>query len=276
MVSGRAPEIWIGEDGEALAREGVRRIVDAARRAISARGRFVVALAGGNTPRRLYQLLAQIESIDWTRVHVCFSDERIVSHDSAESNYRMASDTLLKLVRVPTEHIHPVPTDLPLEEAALRYDQILRDALPKDEPRLDLALLGMGSDGHTASIFPGSRLLAGVDDDFLLDDPTTGPLRSGVPTASLDSFATERLCAAVSDAPKPPAERVTMTPYMLNLARQVLVLVAGDDKVAAVSAALESDARVAEIPIRAIAPTAGELVWLLDRKAGRALGRPLR
>ena len=82
-----------------------------------------------------------------------------------------------------------------------------------------------------------------MDDDFLLDDPSTGPLSSGVPTPSLDCFASERLCAAVYDAPKPPAERVTMTPYVLNLARQVLVLVAGDDKVAAVSAALESDAR---------------------------------
>jgi 6-phosphogluconolactonase len=276
MVSGRAPEIWIGEDGEALAREGVRRIVDAARRAILARGRFVIALAGGNTPRRLYQLLANVDTIDWTRVHVCFSDERMVSHDHPDSNYKMASDALLRLVRVPPSQIHPVPTDLSVEDAAQRYDQILREVLISHEPRLDLALLGMGSDGHTASIFPGSRLLAGVDDDFLLDDPSTGPLSSGVPTPSLDSFASERLCAAVYDAPKPPSERVTMTPYVLNLARQVLVLVAGDDKVAAVSAALESDARVAEIPIRAIAPATGELVWLLDRKAGRALGNPMR
>jgi len=276
MVSGRAPEIWIGEDGEALAREGVKRLVDSARRAIAARGRFVVALAGGNTPRRLYQLLSHIDSIDWTRVHVCFSDERMVALDSPDSNYRMARDTLLSLVPVPPSQVHPVPTDVSVDEAALRYDQVLRQVLPQAEPRLDLALLGMGADGHTASIFPGSRLLAGVDDDFLLDDPETGPLRSEVPTPSLDSFGSERLCAPVYDAPKPPLQRVTMTPYVLNLARQVIVLVAGDDKVAAVSAALESDARVAEIPIRAIAPVTGELVWLLDRKAGRALGSPMR
>ncbi len=276
MVSGRAPEIWIGEDGEALAREGVRRFVDAARRSISARGRFVVALAGGNTPRRLYQLLAHVETIDWSRVHVCFSDERMVAQDSPDSNFKMARDSLLGIVAIPPGQVHPVPTSLSIDEAAQRYDQVLRDILPKDEPRLDLALLGMGSDGHTASIFPGSRLLAGVDDDFLLDDPETGPLRNEVPTPSLDSFSSERLCAPVYDAPKPPACRVTMTPYVLNLARQVIVLVAGDDKVAAVSAALESDARVAEIPIRAIAPATGELVWLLDRKAGRALGSPMR
>ena len=276
MVSGRAPEIWIGEDGEALAREGARRVAESARRAITARGRFVIALAGGNTPRRLFQLLSHVESIDWTRVHVCFSDERMVAHDSADSNYKMAYETLLSVVPVPPSQVHPVPTDGTVEEAAQRYDQILRSVLPQAEPRLDLALLGMGADGHTASIFPGSRLLAGVDDDFLLDDPETGPLRSDLPTPSLDSFGSERLCAPVYDAPKPPAQRVTMTPYVLNLARQVIVLVAGDDKVAAVSAALESDARVAEIPIRAIAPVTGELVWLLDRKAGRALGNPMR
>ena len=243
---------------------------------MAARGRFVIALAGGNTPRRLFQLLSHVESIDWTRVHVCFSDERMVAHDSPDSNYKMASETLLSLVPVPASQVHPVPTDGTVEEAAQRYDQILRTVLPQAEPRLDLALLGMGADGHTASIFPGSRLLAGVDDDFLLDDPETGPLRSDLPTPSLDSFGSERLCAPVYDAPKPPAQRITMTPYVLNLARQVIVLVAGDDKVAAVSAALESDARVAEIPIRAIAPVTGELVWLLDRKAGRALGNPMR
>ena len=276
MVSGRAPEIWIGEDGEALAREGVRRFVDVARRSIAARGRFVVALAGGNTPRRLYQLLSHVDSIDWSRVHVCFSDERMVAADSSDSNFKMAHDSLLGVVSIPPGQIHAIPTAMSVDEAALRYDQTLREILPKNEPRLDLALLGMGADGHTASIFPGSRLLAGVDDDFLLDDPETGPLRNDVPTPSLDSFSSERLCAPIYDAPKPPRERVTMTPYVLNLARQVIVLVAGDDKVAAVSAALESDARVAEIPIRAIAPATGELVWLLDRKAGRALGRPMR
>lgn len=270
-MSGRAPEIWIGEDGEALAREGARRIVEAARRAIAARGRFVLALAGGNTPRRLYQVLAHVESLDWSRIHVCFSDERMVSYDNPDSNFHMAQESLLQLVPIPPDQIHAVPIGMSVEEAAQRYDAILRALLKSEEPRLDLALLGMGADGHTASIFPGSRLLAGVDDDFLLDDSETGPLRVDVPTPSLDAYPTERLCAPVWDAPKAPKQRVTLTPYVLNLARQIIVLVAGDDKVAAVSAALESDAKVAEIPIRAIAPVTVELAWLLDRKAGRAL-----
>jgi len=191
-----------------------------------------------------------------------------------DSNYRMARETLLDQVPIPTSQVHAVPTDLPAEEAAAAYEAILRTTLGRAEPRLDLALLGMGPDGHTASIFPGSRLLAGLDNDFLIDDPSTGPLQPQRPAQTLSTFATERLIAAISDAPKPPPIRVTMTPYVLNLARHVLVLVAGEDKVAAVSAALESDARIAEIPIRAIAPANGELVWLLDRRAARALGNP--
>lgn len=271
---GRAPEIWIGEDQDALAREGARRIAEAAKKCTTARGRFVLALAGGNTPRRLYKHLAEMQSIDWRRIEVFFSDERMVAHDSPDSNFRMARETLLDHVPVPKAQIHAAPTNLPIEEAASAYEKMLRAVLPADEPRIDLALLGMGADGHTASIFPNSRLLYGMDDDFLLDDPVSGPIQSLRPLPSLETFPHERLIAAVTDAPKPPPERLTMTPYVLNLARYVVVLVAGDDKVAAVSAALESDARVAEIPIRAISPGAGELVWLLDRRAARALGTP--
>ena len=267
------PEIWIGEDAEAVAREGVRRISETARRSIIARGRFVLALSGGNTPRKLYKILATAD-VDWRHVEIFFSDERMVPAGSADSNYRMARETLLDLVAIPQTQVHAVPTALSAEEAADSYEATLRRILGPTEPRIDLALLGMGPDGHTASIFPGSRLLAGLDNDFLIDDPTTGPLTNTRPVPTLNTFATERLIAAVSDAPKPPPVRVTMTPYVLNLARHVLVLVAGEDKVAAVSAALESDARIAEIPIRAIAPPNGELVWLLDRRAARALGNP--
>lgn len=234
-----------------------------------------MALAGGTTPRRLYRSLAVDEiSIDWRRVEIFFSDERLVPLDNPDSNYAMARETLLDRVPIPPEHVHAVPTQLPPEEAALAYESTLRNTLDRAEPRIDMALLGMGPDGHTASIFPGSRLLAGLDDDFLIDDPSTGPLRADRPAPTLATWDHQRLVAAVTDAPKPPPLRVTMTPYILNLSRYVIVLVAGEDKVAAVSAALESDARVSEIPIRAIAPATGELVWLLDRRAARALGSP--
>jgi 6-phosphogluconolactonase len=269
-----APEIWIGEDAEAVAREGARRISETARRSIAARGRFVLALSGGNTPRKLYKILATADGIDWRHVEIFFSDERMVPLGHADSNYRMARETLLDQVPIPATQVHAIETELPAQEAAAAYEAVLRATLGRAEPRLDLALLGMGPDGHTASIFPGSRLLAGLDNDFLIDDPSTGPLQVQRKIPTLSTFATERLIAAISDAPKPPPVRVTMTPYVLNLARHVLVLVAGEDKVAAVSAALESDARISEIPVRAISPATGELVWLLDRRAARALGNP--
>src|SRR4051812_38199724 len=167
-----APEIWIGEDAEAVAREGARRISEAARRNITARGRFVLALSGGNTPRKLYKILATADGIDWRHVEIFFSDERMVPLGSADSNYRMARETLLDQVPIPSAQVHAVPTDLLPDEAAAAYEAILRTVLGQAEPRIDLALLGMGPDGHTASIFPGSRLLAGLDNDFLIDDPT--------------------------------------------------------------------------------------------------------
>lgn len=274
-MSGRAPEVWIGDDAAAVAREGARRVAEWARRSIAARGRFVMALAGGNTPRKLYRCLATEEpGIDWARVHVFFSDERCVALDNPDSNYGMARETLLSHVPIPASQVYPVATELAPAEAASAYEAVLRRALDTAEPRLDVVLLGMGPDGHTASIFPGSRLLAGFDDDFLIDDPSTGPLNSNRPAASLDGFSRERLVVEVLDAPKPPPSRVTLTPYFINLSRHALVLVTGEDKVAAVSAALESDARVSEIPVRAVSPSAGDLAWLLDRRAARALAMP--
>lgn len=268
-----APEVWIGEDAVSFTREGVRRVVEAARRSLTARGRFLLALAGGNTPRRLYRALAQ-EDLDWSRVVLLFSDERLVPLDDAESNYRMARETLIDQVPLTPQNIHPVPTHLPPFEAAAAYEVVLRGLLDPREPRLDLVLLGMGPDGHTASIFPGSRLLRH-------DGPLTGaPLSDAGPrparSARSAKFETEPLVAAVLDAPKPPPTRLTLTPYCINQSRQVLVLVTGEDKVAAVSAALESDADPEESPIRAIAPESGHLTWLIDRRAARALTNPPR
>ncbi|MCS6914291.1 MAG: 6-phosphogluconolactonase [Myxococcales bacterium] len=260
----RAPEIWIGDDPATLAREGARRVAEAARRAIAARGRFVFVLSGGNTPRRLYRLLAAEEhGIDWRRVEFLFSDERMVPYDDPESNYRMVRETLLDHIPAAPEHTHPIPTDCSPAEAAAAYEAELRRVLDPKEPRPDLVLLGMGADGHTASIFPGSPLLEECRDEETLPE--------GRPPRSSRSYREERLCVPVEDAPKPPHKRVTLTPYLINQGRQILVLVTGEDKVAAVSAALESDAEPSEIPIRAIAPESGVVSWLLDRKAARAL-----
>lgn len=256
----RAPEVWIGEDAGTLAREGARRVAEAARRAIAARGRFVLALCGGNTPRRLYRVLAAEEhGVDWGRVIVLFGDERLVPWEHPDSNFLMARETLLDHVPLPRQNIHPMPTELPPADAAAAYERVIREVLDARDPRLDLVLLGMGPDGHTASIFPGSPLLSEAEGG-----------RRGA------TFGQATLCVAVTDAPKPPARRLTMTPYLINHARQVLVVVAGEDKVAAVSAALESDAEPGEIPIRVISPEGGILTYLVDRRAARALTNPPR
>ena len=154
MVSGRAPEIWIGEDGEALAREGVRRFVDVARRSIAARGRFVVGTGwrqhaatsvSAFVARRFDRLgvasMSAFPTNGWWPLTV----------RTATSRWRT---TAFGVVSIPPGQIHAIPTAMSVDEAALRYDQTLREILPKNEPRLDLALLGMGADGHTASIFP--------------------------------------------------------------------------------------------------------------------------
>lgn len=260
----RAPEIWIGDDASTLAREGARRVAEAARRAISQRGRFILVLSGGNTPRRLFRILAAEEhGVDWGRVDFLFSDERMVSHEDPESNYHMARETLLDHIPAKAERTHPMPTELPPEQAAAAYEATVRAVLDPKDPRPDLVLLGMGPDGHTASIFPGSPLL----DPFAEEETRPGRNHSKPPKA----FSSERLCAPIFDSPKPPPVRLTLTPFLINQARQVLVLVAGEDKVAAVSAALESDADPIEIPIRAISPDSGGFAWLLDRRAARAL-----
>ena len=127
-----APEVWIGEDAVSFTREGVRRVAEAARRSITARGRFLLALAGGNTPRRLYRALAQ-EDLDWSRVVLLFSDERLVPLDDAESNYRMARETLIDQVPLSPPNVHPVPTHLPPIEAAAAYEVVLRGLLDPRE-----------------------------------------------------------------------------------------------------------------------------------------------
>lgn len=261
-MSRHSPDVWIGDDAIALAREGVRRVAEAARRAIAARGRFTLVLSGGNTPRRMYRALAADEyGIEWGRVEFFFSDERMVPPEHPDSNYGMARETLLGHIPIRPEQVHRVPTELPVTEAARAYEAVLRAVLDPKEPHLDFVVLGMGPDGHTASIFPGSPL---VTRDFTSSEPSQV-------TRAARSYATEPLSAAVLNAPRPPRERVTLAPYIINQARQVMVMVAGEDKVAAVSAALESDAEASEIPIRAIAPDNGLLSWLLDRKAARAL-----
>src|SRR5512132_2560684 len=156
-------------DPAALARAAAEEFLRIAAQAIGARGRFDVALSGGSTPRATYERIAESwrqapgGPLDWSRVHLFWGDERHVPPDDPQNNYRMADDAMIEHVPIPPENVYPVPSAIPdAREAASRYEARLMEALhlgPDDVPRFDLILLGMGPDGHVASIFPGTEAL---------------------------------------------------------------------------------------------------------------------
>jgi len=193
------PTRWhVLNDADAVAAQAAQRILHAASRAIDERGLFRIVLAGGRTPEAAYRLLVGADT-DWSRWEIYFGDERCLPVDDADRNSRMAARALLDSVTVPAANIHPIPAEMGAEAAAGDYEPVVRTALP-----FDLVLLGIGEDGHTASLFPGQQHPA------------------------------DRLTHAVHNAPKPPPDRVSLSAGALGEARAVLVLVTGAGKRAAV------------------------------------------
>jgi 6-phosphogluconolactonase len=240
------PEIIVQPDSNAVVEAAAELFLQVANESINARGRFLVALAGGSTPRALHQKFSTEHyrsRLDWSRVHIFFGDERAVPLGHEYSNGRMAQESLLDHVPIPTPNIHFMRGDaLPLEEAAREYGLLLQ----LFGTSLDLILLGMGNDGHTASLFPH-----------------TPQLREA-----------KHRCVATDVSPtEPQLPRVTLTFPALNAARNVLVLVTGAEKaerVAQVLEALRSSTRnVEELPITGVQPTDGTLTWMLDEAAAR-------
>lgn len=201
-------------------------------RAIAERGSCALGLAGGRTPDPIYRELASESSIDWHQVHVFFGDERAVPPDHPDSNYRTVRLGLLSRVPIPPRQVHRMEAERADREAAAReYERTL-------PPRLDVLVLGMGPDGHTASLFPGS---AALDERHRLVVPVVGP--------------------------KPPAERLTITPPVIEAARKVAVIATGDEKAAMVARALEGPFAPKAVP----AQLARRGVWFLDRAAAARL-----
>ena len=233
--------VKIFESPDELARATAERFVEMSNEAIANKGRFTLALSGGSTPKILYQLLADPDEpfrdrISWGKIDFFWSDERHVPPHHAESNYRMANEALLSRVPVPQHNVHRVLREnADASEAAQQYEQTIRDVTKETLPRLDLILLGLGADGHTASIFPGSEVLQ----------------------------ETKRLVAAPW-VEKFQAYRITMTLPLLNNGASVVFLVSGAEKAAIVKEVLEGPEKY---PAQAIKPTNGELLWMLDKAA---------
>ena len=201
-----AQAVVVHDDMEELGMAVAQRVAELATQAIAARGAFLVALAGGETPRRCYEKLRYLP-VNWAQVQVYFGDERCLPAGDAQRNDRMAYDALLSHVAIPSANIHIVPAELGASEAAARYAAMLSHAAP-----LDLVLLGMGEDGHTASLFPGNSATDG-----------------------------KALAVPVFNAPKPPAERVSLGLGALNAARHKIFLVAGAGKRAALERILRGE-----------------------------------
>lgn len=237
-----APGIEVCRDADHLARAAAERFSDLH----SIADRFTVALSGGSTPRRLFTLLAGppfSESIDWEKIYFFWGDERCVPPDHPDSNYRMASETLLSKVPVPERNIHRIPAEDPdHQRAAESYSETISRFFAPSPPRFDLVLLGMGADGHTASLFPDTTALTVTD-------------RIAVPNY----------------VPKFDAWRITLTAPVINTAKQVIFLVSGADKAPALHEVIEGHHDPRMYPSQLIAPSDGNLTWLIDQDAAGQL-----
>ncbi|MFT3922421.1 MAG: 6-phosphogluconolactonase [Myxococcales bacterium] len=242
------PRIDVFADAATLADAACTRVVSFIEQAVAARGRCVIALSGGSTPKALYTRLAAHPELPWNRVELCFGDERPVPPDHEQSNARMVREALTHLPFVPATHVHRIAGELPGQEAALDYESVLRRLFPdQDLPRFDLVLLGLGSDGHTASLFPHTSALG------------------------------ERQAWVVSHwVEAQQSQRISLTFPVLNAARLCLFLVTGADKREALHAVLEGTASIIEVPAKGIRPAQGELEFMIDEAAASLLSPALR
>jgi 6-phosphogluconolactonase len=245
-----SPELCVEPDLESLYRKAAVRFSRLVRQAVEQKGVFSVALAGGSTPRGLYALLADDPelraALPWTQMHFFWGDERHVPPDHPDSNYRMVWDVLLSKVPVPPENVHRIRAEGPNADAAARdYERVLREffGLSGSEfPRLDLAFLGLGTDGHTASLFPGTPALEG-----------------------------RRRLVVANRVERVASYRITLTVPVFNNASCVAFLVAGKGKAQVLRDVLHGSHDPRRLPAQLITPIQGRLVWMVDAEAAQQL-----
>jgi 6-phosphogluconolactonase len=247
------PDVEILPDADSLARAAAARFLKLAMANIQMNAQFNVALSGGSTPQRMYRLLASAEfgrELDWHRVHLFWGDERCVPPGHAESNYRAVCEVLLDHIAIPAENVHRIRGEITPWDAADEYEEALKSylgqsvAAGKAIPTLDLMLLGMGEDGHTASLFPH--------------------------TAALDER--ERLVVAAY-LEKPNKWRVTLTAPVINAAADVIFLVSGANKAEPLRLVLEGPHQPRDLPAQVVSPHPGRLHWMVDADAASLLPR---
>ncbi|MDH3215311.1 MAG: 6-phosphogluconolactonase [Candidatus Krumholzibacteria bacterium] len=241
MAQSVIPAVRVYPDRESLSRAGAEGFVYFSNKALKHKDSFTVALSGGSTPRLLYEILASdyIDRVQWEKIHLYWCDERYVPQRDRRSNFRMFHEALLHHVHIPLGNIHPMPTHRQrAEDAALDYERYMRADFPGRWPQIDVILLGMGRDGHTASLFPQS--------------PALGEKKRWV-------MAVETTAS--------PTTRLTFTLPVLNAACDVCFLVSGKDKSQALKQVLTEPMNPQTCPASAVRPRNGQLIWWVDEDA---------
>jgi len=245
VIHDTRPRIQVFRDLEILSRAAAEFFVALSKKAVAAQGRFIVALSGGSTPRYLYTLLAsppRRESIDWKHVHVFWADERCVPADHRESNFKLADDAFMRKAALPGENIHRIKGEVGADQAALKYEQELRSFFETTPfPVFDLIILGIGEDGHTASLFPGAVALR-EQERFALPVPLAFP----------------------------QLNRVTLTLPVLNHAAEILFLASGRAKAGVVQTIVEKG-NSEHYPAGLVHPVQGNTTWFMDAEAAAGL-----
>jgi len=240
-------KIQIYPTAEDVINKTANLFISSAADAINQYGVFSTALSGGSTPTPLYEFLARdssADTLDWNRIHFYWSDERPVPPDHPDSNFRQAYQSLLKPRLIPPENIHRIAGELDPIIAAKTYQQEIAAGFNKTPPRFNLILLGLGTDGHTASLFPGTKAV---------------------------TYPQQNLWVAANHVPQHSSWRITFTPELINAAEQVIFLVTGQTKADTLFKVLEGPYLPELYPSQLIKPSSGNLTWLIDQEAGRLL-----
>jgi 6-phosphogluconolactonase len=247
--AGYKPNVEIASDPETFAQQSVELFITDAQKAIRAKGTFRVAISGGNTPRRFFELLSELpqaKALPWDKIQLFWVDERYVPPHSQWSNYKLAADTFLTKVPIPEQNVHRIHTEYTdFNAAAQHYEETIREVFglhEKQIPEFDLIILGMGAEGHTGSLFPNSYA----------------------------PFDTEHLACVVYVLDE-KLNRITLTHPVLCAASHLVVLVSGEEKAAILKQVLTSEPDEVQYPIHVLWPILDKVTWLIDSEAAKLL-----